>query len=113
MERYFEFHWKNGEVEYGKGATESEAASSLGITLGCLGAMDYVCESKEIPMESKAIRFISKNGKDEILSNGTLFVQIAREQIAKSKMDIKIQVARAIWNCKVEVTPFELILREY
>ena len=113
MNKFFEFHWNDGSVEYGKGKTEAEAASSLGITLGALRVMDYVCEAKEVPMESKDVRVLFKDGKNEVLSNGTLFVTVAREEVMKGNTDIRIQIAKAVWNFYVDVTPFEIVLKEY
>lgn len=113
MDKWYEFHWLDGQVLYLKGMSEADAATKWGIGIGSLRAMDYVKVVKELPLNLKETSYISLNGKEETLNNSTLFVEKAKNQIREGKTNLEIVIGTHMWKCKADVKPFEVILTEY
>ncbi len=112
MEKFYEFHWRDGKVEYVKGKSETDAAHRAGIGNGALTALDYVAIAKSVPMEYKEFVLISPTGDRKILSRDTLFVKQALEQLKEGKQDLAIKICENEWKVKTEVKPFKVIFTE-
>ena len=113
MKKWYEFHWKDGKVEYLYGTNETEAAAIGGIGLGALNALDYISEAKELPMSAKEIYYTYADNKTVKLERNTLFVERIMEQIENGLNDLEIKIAKHTWKCRVEIKPFEICLTDY
>lgn len=47
MNRTYSFHWRDGKVSTGEGATPEDAFSALGYGAGAVAALDYYEEAVE------------------------------------------------------------------
>lgn len=112
MEKYYEFHWLDGQIFYSKGFSEEDAARKAGISSGALRAMDYVTEVKEIPLDDKEIRYFSLDGDVQILNRETLFVKKSLEHIKNNENCFEIHLGRYTLKCTAEIKPFEIVLTE-
>lgn len=113
MEKYYEFHWLDGEVSYLKGKTEEDACMKAGVGFGGLKVIDYISEAKELPLVNKEIRYIYLDKDEQILNRDTLFVENVMKHINNHENDFEIHIANHIWKCRAEIKPFEIVLTEY
>lgn len=113
MKKWYEFHWKDGYVEYLKGDSEAEDAAVGGISSGALSALDYICDAKELPLDKKEIYYTHADNSTIELVKNTMFVEKIMEQIKEGLHDLVITIGRHTWKCSVEIKPFEICLTEY
>ena len=112
-EKWYVFHWIDGEIELSKGTSKEEAARKIGIGLGALGVLDFVEEAKELPLDKKEIRYISLDKKEEILNRETIFADEVMTHIHNMERDFQVHIANHVWKLKADIRPFEITLEEY
>lgn len=109
-EKWYEFHWLNGDVTYNKGDSPS---SAIGVGAGGVKALDYYCEAKELPENLREIIVTDLNNNTESMNPETMLYKLAKEQLLNGNKEIVINVYLYTWKFNlVNSSPFAYYLRQ-
>lgn len=113
MEKWYAFHWIDGQVFYAQGTSEIDAARKTNWSEGFLRCMDFVEEVHELPLKNKEIKFIFLNKEEKMLDGSTIAAFLTLQHIDNSESEFEIPIGNKVFKVKSEITPFEIVLTEY